>query len=216
MSALSVLLAYLLGSVPFGLLLGLVVGRVDIRPGGSGNIGATNVGRALGRPWAVVAFGCDFAKGWVSSALLAPALVPAERVVLYAVLCGGAAVAGHCWPLYLRFRGGKGVATGCGSLVAIDPVVFLGGGLVWLAALGLFRMVGLASILMGTAFPVLAWFRGPGAGTEEGAAGGWALVCGALALWLLVILRHRANIARMLAGSEPRIGRGAPRAKQDS
>jgi len=218
LSALSVLLAYLLGSVPFGLVLGFLVAKKDIRKQGSGNIGATNVGRVLGRPWALLAFVCDFGKGWVSSALLAPAFVPPledpARASLYAVLCGGAAVVGHCWPLYLGFKGGKGVATGCGALVAMDPVIFLGGGVLWLAALGLFRMVGLASILMGTSFPILAWFRGPGLGEQGIANYGIEVVLGALALWLLVIARHRANIRRMLEGTEPRIGT-APKADRN-
>ena len=125
----AILLSYLLGSVPFGLVLGRLRG-VDIRTVGSGNIGATNVGRALGRPWALVAFALDFLKGYVP-AWLAPGFATQAGSVgpsTLAVLCAGAAVCGHVWPLYLGFKGGKGVATACGGMVAIDPVVFLGGG----------------------------------------------------------------------------------------
>ncbi len=197
----AVLASYLLGSVPFGLVLGFARG-VDIRTVGSGNIGATNVGRALGRPWALVAFLCDFAKGFVSSFWLAPLLGgDAGADATLAVLCGGAAVCGHVWPLYLRFRGGKGVATACGALVAIDPVIFLGGGAVWLVTLATMRMVGLASIAMGVAFPLVAWWR------QADEPYGMEVVWGACALALLVLVRHRANMRRMLAGDEPKIGR---------
>ncbi len=197
---LGILAAYLLGSVPFGLLFGFLRG-VDIRKSGSGNIGATNVGRALGRPWALLAFACDFGKGWVSSAWIGPwvADVP-EREALLATLCAGGAVLGHVWPLYLRFKGGKAVATGCGGIVGIDPVIFLGGGVVWLLTTAVTRYVGLASILMGLAFPVLAWWR---SGQRDY---GMEVVLGTALLALLILVRHRANISRMLAGTESRIG----------
>ena len=194
-----VLAAYLVGSIPFGLILGRWIGGVDIRKIGSGNIGATNVGRALGRPFALLAFAGDFLKAWVPSALIAPQLAAGpERAHLLAVLCGTAAVCGHVWPLYLRFRGGKGVATSCGAIVGVDPWIFLAGGLVWLATFGLTRYVGLSSILMGLAFPVVAWWR---SGAESY---GQEVVWGTAALSLLIFLRHRANIGRMLAGTEPR------------
>ena len=201
----AILLSYLLGSVPFGLVLGRLRG-VDIRTVGSGNIGATNVGRALGRPWALVAFALDFLKGYVP-AWLAPGFATQAGSVgpsTLAVLCAGAAVCGHVWPLYLGFKGGKGVATACGGMVAIDPVVFLGGGAVWLVTLALSRFVGLASIAMGMSFPVIAWLR------RDAAGYGLEVVWGALALTFLVLVRHRANIARMRAGTEPRIGGSKP------
>ncbi|HED66368.1 MAG TPA: glycerol-3-phosphate 1-O-acyltransferase [Planctomycetes bacterium] len=208
--------SYLLGSVPFGLLFGKMRG-VDIRRVGSGNIGATNVGRALGRPWALAAFLCDFAKGWVPSALFAPAALRIagggdHRLPALAVVAGGAAVAGHVWPIYLRFRGGKGVATGCGALVGIDPVLFLVGGLVWLLTLALARMVGLASLAMGLSFPLAAWWR---MDASDSFLHGRVVVLGAGLLTLLVFVRHRANMARMLAGTEPRIGAGKKRSESE-
>lgn len=196
----AVLAAYLLGSVPFGLLIGWMKG-VDVRRTGSGNIGATNVGRALGRPWALAAFACDFGKGWLPAFGL-PHLLP-ESFWSLRVLCGFAAVAGHVWPLYLRFRGGKGVATLCGAVVAIDPILFLLGGLVWLATLLATRYVGLSSMLMGLSFPFLAAWRMAG---EAQAA---AVVWGTGLLSALVFFRHRANIGRMLSGTEPKAGRKA-------
>jgi len=193
--------SYLLGALPFGLILGHLVGGLDIRQVGSGNIGATNVGRALGRPFALLAFLLDFAKGWGPAALIGPALASTpDRATALAVYCGAAAACGHCWPVYLKFRGGKGVATTSGAMVGLDPLIFLGGGLVWLATLALSRMVGLASLVMGLAFPVLAWIR------YERGDGASEVVWGSAALCLLIFLRHRANMKRMLAGKEPRIG----------
>ena len=196
--ALAVLASYLLGSVPFGLVLGLARG-VDIRKVGSGNIGATNVGRALGRPWALLAFVCDFGKGWVPSALIAPAIASDGNAYLLAVLCGGAAVCGHVWPLYLRFKGGKAVATGYGAIVAIDPWIAVGAGLVWLVLLLATGFVSVASIAMGLAFPLVAWGRGQPL----------AVILGTSALTLLILVRHRSNMKKLLAGTESRTRLGA-------
>jgi glycerol-3-phosphate acyltransferase PlsY len=198
---LAVLGSYLLGSLPFGLLLGFLVKGVDIRKSGSGNIGATNAGRVLGRPYAYLAFAGDFGKGWLPCWLGLQIAGEPVRAFPLAVLCGAAAVAGHVWPIYLRFKGGKAVATGCGVVVALDPIVFLGGGAVWGLCSLLFRFVGLSSIAMVASFPLFFWYRMDtrGYGVET--------VIGTALLALLVIHRHRANIARMFAGTEPRMGR---------
>ena len=202
----AVALSYLLGAVPFGLVLGFLVKRVDIRDLGSGTIGATNAGRVLGRPWALVAFGLDFGKGWASVFWIAPSLAPeGGSSTALGVLCGIAAVAGHVWPVYLGFKGGKGVATVCGTIAAIDPIVFLGGGLAWLATIGVTRFVGLSSMVMGAAFPLIAWWRM----NEE--VYGSEVVLGALCLAVLVVVRHRMNIHRMIQGTEPRVGKSQAR-----
>ena len=171
-----------------------------------GELGEPSLGE-VERPWALLAFACDFGKGWVPSFWIAPFVAGGNSGAgtesdsfLLAVLCGGAAVCGHVWPIYLRFRGGKGVATGCGSLLAIDPVIFLGGGVVWLITLALTRFVGLASVLMGVTFPLVAWWR------LDAQPYDIEVVCGASALTLLVFLRHRANMRRMLAGTESKVG----------
>lgn len=205
-SALSPLLAagaagYLLGSIPFGLLLARVLKGIDVRDVGSGNIGATNTMRALGKGWGVVAFALDFLKGWFPVYMLAPLIAGDGDVELARLVAGSAAVLGHCFPLYLRFKGGKGVSTGCGAIVAVDPLVFILGGAVWLLMLPTSRMVSLASIAMGLAFPVVAWVRHP----EDG-----PFIIGCALLALLVVVRHRTNIARILAGTESRIGRKEP------
>jgi glycerol-3-phosphate acyltransferase PlsY len=195
----ALVISYLLGAIPFGLLLGFLRG-VDVRKTGSGNIGATNVGRALGRPWAWVAFLADFAKGWVPVVWFAPALAQGEERWTLAVLCGCAAVCGHVWPVYLGFRGGKGVATLCGAVAGIDPLVFLGGGAVWLVTLATTRYVGLSSMLMGLAFPFLAAWR------MRERDYGMEVVWGTLFLSALVFVRHRGNMVRMFRGTEPRFG----------
>ncbi|MEM7307914.1 MAG: glycerol-3-phosphate 1-O-acyltransferase PlsY [Planctomycetota bacterium] len=205
-AALAILVSYLLGAVPFGFVMARVLRGVDLRTVGSGNIGATNAMRVLGKPLGVVAFLLDFAKGWVPSFLLAP-LAASEAVDLgwLRVLCGAAAVVGHVWPVYLRFRGGKAVATGCGAIVGVDPLVFVGAGLVWLLTLATTRFVSLASMAMGVSFPVLAALR---MGPERH---GFELVLGTGALALLILLRHRSNLGRLLAGTEPRAGRSKER-----
>jgi len=202
---LALLVAYLLGAIPFGLVLGFLVRGVDVRKQGSGNIGATNVGRALGRPWAITAFALDCAKGWAPAYFFPQWLEGESSPWGLRVLFGCAAVAGHVWPVYLRFRGGKGVATLCGAVVAVDPMIFLGGGVVWLATLFLTRYVGLSSMMMGLSFPFLAAWR------LRGQPYAHEVVWGTAILSALVFVRHRANIGRMLAGTEPKAGRRAPR-----
>lgn len=200
--ALAILASYLLGSVPFGLVMARVIKGVDLREVGSGNIGATNAMRVLGKPLGLVAFLLDFGKGLVPTLILAPhaAVLDETTPWLAASICGTAAVIGHCFPLYLRFKGGKGVATGCGAIVGVDPMIFILSGLVWVACLVTTRYVGLASIAMGLAFPVFAALR-----MDDAAA--FVFACALLSL--LVVVRHRANIKRMFAGTEPRIGRKA-------
>ncbi len=198
---LGLLLAYLLGAVPFGLVMVRLIKGIDLRDVGSGNIGATNAMRVLGKPLGLLAFLLDFAKGYVSVALLAPLFESGPPDDLWRTAFGAAAVLGHVFPIYLRFKGGKAVATGAGALVGIDPLIFLGAGLVWLATLGVSRMVACASLAMGAAFPCVAAWR-----ITAGAWYGWPVVFGAAGLTLLIFVRHRANFARILAGTEPRIG----------
>src|SRR5262245_16268743 len=200
---LGLLASYLLGAIPFGLALGFLVGGVDVRTTGSGNIGATNVGRALGRPWAIAAFFLDCAKGWTPAFFLPRWLDYHGEPSFWALraLCGFAAVCGHVWPIYLGFRGGKGVATLCGAVVAVHPLVFLGGGAVWLVTLFSTGYVGLSSMMMGLSFPFLsAWFLAGEKYARE-------VIWGTALLSALVFVRHRANIGRMLAGTEPKAGR---------
>ena len=184
---------YLLGSIPFGLLLTRAAGLDDIRKIGSGSIGATNVLRTGRKGLAAATVLLDGAKGAVA-VLIGGAIGGPPGV-----FAGGiASVVGHAFPVWLRFRGGKSVATGFGVLIAASPVVGLAAGAVWLAVAALLRISSAAGLVSFTAAPLLAW-----ALHAEPTVLALALCTGAL-IWL----RHRGNIERLLAGTEPRIGRG--------
>jgi acyl phosphate:glycerol-3-phosphate acyltransferase len=194
--------AYLIGAVPFGLLIAKRVSGIDLRSFGSGNIGTSNAVRAMGRRWGFVVFLLDFLKGFLP-VVACYGLVGdrPETLDLLQVLTGTAAVLGHCYPIYLGFRGGKGVATGCGAIVAINVWIFVSGGLVWLITRFTTRYAGLASIMMGITFPIATWIidRIMGLHRPE-------LLVGSFLLTILILVRHRSNIVRMLKGTEPRIG----------
>jgi glycerol-3-phosphate acyltransferase PlsY len=190
---------YLLGAVPFGFLLAKARG-VDIRRVGSGNIGATNAGRALGKKWGFFVFGLDVLKG-LGPTLIARHLHGGEPA-LGVVLTGFATVAGHNWPVYLGFKGGKGVATSCGVFLAIfwqGVVIALG---VWAATVGVSRMISLGSVLGGLALAAAALL----VQEEPFGAGRYVTLLAVLGA-LLGVFRHRANLGRILRGTEPRIGR---------
>jgi glycerol-3-phosphate acyltransferase PlsY len=207
--------SYLAGSVPFGLLVARARG-VDIRKVGSGNIGATNVGRALGRKFALLVFALDFAKGLLPTLLLPQVLLPrleshASSVEAWlAVSCGLAAVIGHCFPLWLGFRGGKGVATTVGVLLALDWMAFLASGGLWIATLLVGRMVSLSSLVLGCAFPLLVLLRHGAAALDAKLP----LFLVSLAVCALIAVRHRTNVVRILAGTEPKVS-AAKRAAEE-
>jgi glycerol-3-phosphate acyltransferase PlsY len=192
---LAVVLAYLVGSIPFGLVLVRISKGVDLRTLGSGNIGATNAMRAAGKPLGLTVFALDFGKGWFALAVAAGRFAESAPESWLAVACGSAAVLGHCFPIWLGFKGGKGVATGCGALVAVDPTIWLAGGAVWVVSLFGLRMVSLASIAMGLTFPIAAWFCTQRIEPTVGAA----------LLAVLILARHRSNMARIVAGTEPKV-----------
>ncbi len=198
--------AYLLGSIPFGLVFAKWIKGIDLREIGSGNIGASNAGRALGRGWAIAVFFCDFSKGLLPVLAVHALGLAAELVPATQLLVGTAAVLGHCYSIYLRFQGGKAVATGCGAIVAVDPLVFVVGGLVWLVTRRLTRYNGLSSILMSVSWPITAWAHMHWPILDWAPSGKPEFVLGTLLLALLILVRHRSNIQRMLAGTEPRAG----------
>lgn len=186
--------AYLLGSIPFGLVLTRYAGLGDIRNIGSGNIGATNVLRTGNRRLAAATLLLDIAKGTVA-VLIGRAFGPD-----LAVVAGGAAILGHLFPVWLRFRGGKGVATSLGVLLGLSPLLGLLTAATWLATAYRFRYSSLAALAAAAAAPFYAWLL---------------LDCQASAFVVLVAIliafRHEANIRRLLAGQESRIelSRGA-------
>jgi acyl phosphate:glycerol-3-phosphate acyltransferase len=194
--------AYLLGSVPFGLILCKLAKGVDIREHGSHNIGATNAGRVCGIPFFFITFALDFAKG-LGPVLLggwAAASLDVMRLDLVCVLYGLCAIVGHTLPVYVGFKGGKAVATSFGVLVALAPLAALIALAVWLTVLLLFRYVSLASMIAAGAAPVAY-------AVEHWSALGDHLpvLIFTAAVAALVVIRHRANIGRLLAGNENRV-----------
>jgi glycerol-3-phosphate acyltransferase PlsY len=192
--ALLVLAAYLVGAVPFGLLVPKWVAGVDVRTIGSGNIGATNVSRAIGRKWFFVVLALDAGKG-VAGVLLFPRLAGDAAPTWLRVACGLAAVLGHVFSPFLRFKGGKGVATAAGVIAALAPIPAA-------AALGVFLVVLVASRWMSLASMCAAAALAPLAVALD--AGRDVALFGALVA-VVVILRHKANIGRIAAGTEPRV-----------
>jgi glycerol-3-phosphate acyltransferase PlsY len=185
------LLGYLLGSVPFGLVLTKAAGLGDIRAIGSGNIGATNVLRTGRKGLAAATLLLDAMKG-VAAVLLARWLWGEQA----ALLAGVAAMAGHAFPVWLAFRGGKGVATGVGVLLAAQWWLGLVAMLVWAVAFAVTRISSASALAACAVAPLVALLSGD-----------LRLAAFALALALLITWRHRPNIQRLLAGTEPRVGR---------
>jgi glycerol-3-phosphate acyltransferase PlsY len=188
---LAALLGYLSGSVPYGLLLSRMAGLGDIRKIGSGNIGATNVLRTGNKKVAAATLLLDALKG-VVPVLLFGVIWGREA----GLVAGVAAMLGHVFPIWLGFRGGKGVATGAGVLLAASWWLGLTCALIWLVMAKVTRISSASALTACGAAPLIAWL-----------AGDSQLAVFALALALLIALRHHANIRRLLAGTEPRIGR---------
>ncbi len=194
--------AYLAGSVPFGLLTAKLVAGIDIRQQGSGNIGATNVGRVVGAKWGAFVLVLDCLKGSLSVCFLPPLLAAASEpsFVHLRVICGVAAIVGHMFPCWLGFRGGKGVATALGVVLVLAPWGTLTAVLVFLGVFGAFRIVSLSSMLAAIAFAVFqqVWLW-PQSFSKEN----WSLTAFSVSVPLLIIIRHRSNIARLIRGDEP-------------
>jgi glycerol-3-phosphate acyltransferase PlsY len=182
-------LGYLLGSIPFGWILTRLAGAGDIRDYGSGNIGATNVLRTGRKGIALLTLICDGGKGALAVA------IAANLGDIAALAAGFAAVVGHLFPVWLRFAGGKGVATGLGVLLAAAPFAGLGACATWLLVAAAFRYSSLAALVAYALAPLFAV-----------AFYDFSRAVLAAAVAVLVILRHRGNIARLAAGTEPHIG----------
>lgn len=190
--------AYLLGAIPFGLLIARAHG-VDIRTVGSGNIGATNVFRVLGKWWGILAFACDALKGFVPASVLpvlAKKLWCFDGGTWLALFCACLAIAGHNWSVYLRFKGGKGVATSVGALIGLTPIAAGIGLLTWVLVFVATRYVSLASIAAAIMVAGAVWIFYAQAGI---------FLCFVLTMLCgLVIWRHKSNIQRLLNGTENR------------
>ena len=189
----AVVMGYLLGSIPFGLLLTRLAGAGDVRAIGSGNIGATNVLRTGRKGLAAATLLLDLAKGF--AAVWLGRLIAPDHMAQGAVAAGTMAVIGHCFPVWLRFKGGKGVATMMGVSLGFAWPIGAAYAVVWLGMLALTRISSLSGLCAVVAAPLMAWWLG---------LAGVALHLAGLAV--LVFWLHRANIGRLLAGTEPRVG----------
>jgi glycerol-3-phosphate acyltransferase PlsY len=191
--ALALLGAYLLGAIPFSYLVARRFGVADVRKVGSGNVGATNVMRSAGKTAGLIAFVLDASKGAVAALfagrLSGPGWLPAVAALL--------AVLGHMYPVWLGFRGGKGVATGAGAFLPLVPQATFGALIVFVLALALLRYVSLASILSALSLALLAWVL------HAAPATAWCVtLCAAL-----IVAKHHGNLGRIWNGTENRLGR---------
>ncbi|MGA2686835.1 MAG: glycerol-3-phosphate 1-O-acyltransferase PlsY [Candidatus Korobacteraceae bacterium] len=213
-----VAVSYLLGSIPFGYLLVRVFRGQDVRKTGSGNIGATNVARTGSKGLAIATLLLDALKGyaavtfafWIASRQRLEGPVPtsvydrttvgvsSHTIFLLAALAAFVAILGHMFPVWLRFKGGKGVATAAGSFIALAPRAMLVALVLFVLVVALTRYVSLGSMVAGAAFPLCVWWLGPG---ERTTAPILLLIC---ASSVLIIVRHKDNIRRLLAGTENR------------
>jgi glycerol-3-phosphate acyltransferase PlsY len=187
--------SYLLGAIPTSYLVGRLVRGIDLREHGSGNLGATNLYRTLGWKFAVPVALFDIAKGAVPVLLIAPRVSDAT---LFGLACGVMAVLGHVYSVFVRFRGGKGVATAAGVLLAVSPWVVLALVAIWAIVVFATGYVSLGSIVAAGLMPLLVWLMYPG---SRGLVALDAVIAAGI-IWL-----HRANIRRLLAGTEHRFGK---------
>lgn len=203
LTGLLALVSYFTGSIPFGLLIGKWVFGIDLRTRGSGNIGATNAGRTLGKGWGLTCLLLDFLKGLLPTLLL-PRLtaVPAEWFTAVSVACGTAAILGHIFPVWLGFRGGKGVATGAGVALTLSWIAGTAALAAFAITLASKRIVSLSSMIAAVvyAITVVAMTR------DLSDQSRWPLLAFALAIPALIIFRHRDNMTRLWRGEEPPLG----------
>lgn len=193
---LAIIASYLIGSIPFGLLVGKLWANLDVREYGSGNIGTSNVLRTVGPAAAIIVFALDVAKGAV--AVYLGTLAGGEFV---RIMAGVAAIAGHNWPIYLKLKGGKGIATSLGAVISLTPVIALILLGLWIAIVGITRYISLGSLAAAVLFPIfLIISHAP-----------LTYVLAGVLISAFAIYRHRSNIQRLLAGTEHKIGQKAER-----
>ena len=192
----AILLAYFLGAIPFGVVLGTLWGGRDIRKSGSGNIGATNVARVVGPLAGGLTLLFDIAKGagavWLAAKL-------SNGSARWMMIAGVAALVGHCFPVWLKFKGGKGVATAGGVFLVLSPPACLAAVILFLLVVIFWRYVSLGSVSAAAAMPLLVYFL-----WAPHHAPPLAVTVGAVAAALLIIYKHRGNLQRLLAGAEPK------------
>lgn len=201
--------AYLIGSLPSGFIVGRING-VDLRKVGSGNIGATNALRVLGKKWGYLVFAADILKGALSVALadIFSRQIAPDHVTMAKILAAIFVVLGHNFPVWLGFKGGKGIATSAGIMIAMFPIwVFLCALVIWVSSFRLTRYVSVASILAAISLPVSTLVLALLGKCD------WLLVAVALAMTTLAVWRHKSNIERLIAGTEKKFEKGASSAE---
>ncbi len=191
MNILLLLVSYLVGAIPFGLLIGKYAG-VDVRQEGSRNIGATNVSRLLGKKLGILTLVCDVAKGYLPMFVASLVLPESESETLWISLCGILAVVGHMFPVYLGFKGGKGVATGLGVFLFLSPLAIIISLFVFVGAVTLTGFVSLGSLLSSAFIPLWIWLLNGQAIT----------IYTAIGVAVLIWVKHYENIGRLLRGEE--------------
>ena len=196
-----IIVSYLLGSIPFGYIAGRIAG-IDIRTAGIGNVGATNVVRVLGKRYGYPVFALDVLKGFGAvkiSMVMSGQHLEWNSPEISGMVGAIFSVLGHVFPPWLKFKGGKGVATAAGALLALMPIATLIGVAVWIIVFWLTRYVSLASVVATAALPIVILVIGSADGHS-----GRLLVYSSVCVAALVIWRHRSNLSRLLRGTEPR------------
>ncbi|MBS0205354.1 MAG: glycerol-3-phosphate 1-O-acyltransferase PlsY [Planctomycetes bacterium] len=194
--------SYLAGSIPFGLMIGRFVKGIDLRSEGSGNIGATNVGRVLGKKWGLICLALDALKGLLPVAFFPVLFCGSDHASLpdLSVLTGVTTIVGHMFPCWLGFRGGKGVATSLGVVAILSPWGLLVGAIAFFGSFAIFRIVSLSSMLAAVSFGLFS--------LTPYSPGGPSLGLFSAAVPVLIIVQHRSNLKRLLRGEEPRFKSG--------
>ncbi|MFC2149750.1 glycerol-3-phosphate 1-O-acyltransferase PlsY [Candidatus Auribacterota bacterium] len=197
----ALVLSYLIGSIPFGFIIARYYGGIDIREHGSMNIGATNVTRVLGKGPGNLTLILDVLKGFFAVMVL-PFLFynvgSDTSYKLFKILCAAAVICGHTWTIFLKFKGGKGVATGAGAFLGVAPLPLLCSAVVWFISAKISRYVSLSSILAASAFVVFAFIFGE---PKE-------ILIFCVLIWVVIVVRHRSNIKRLIECTENKIGEG--------
>ena len=188
-----ILISYLLGSIPMGLLLTKMMGKGDLRKVGSGNIGATNVMRVGGLRMAGLVWLLDMAKA-IAAVLIGRSIAgDADFAAAFGAWCGFAAIIGHCYPVWLRFRGGKGISSLFGVMLAINPIIFAICGAIWLTVALITKISSMGAVFVFCLIPFIGFYIGNNMG--------WPF----LAIGLICMWRHRENIKRLVRGTESKI-----------
>lgn len=201
------LAGYLLGSIPCGLIFAKILGGKDVREHGSGNIGATNVSRVVGPLAGVLTLLMDAAKGaaavWLATRF-------SDHAAIATMLAGIAALLGHCFPVWLKFQGGKGVATALGVYLALCPLAALAAVVLFVLVVSFWRYVSLGSLTAAAAMPLLTYFL-----WAPGHAPPLVITLGTLFAAVLIFYKHDANLQRLVDGTEPKYSLGRTKGKQE-